>query len=255
MSSSFSTPVGLRATTAQAPAPARFRAQAGRRVLLRLLDDEEMKLEGALRTASDDHVDFWSRVAWRQLETPRPVMVSVMLETGMWAATGIATQAAKAGAVLVALDHPLVQSDRRRHPRYNVHWPITAMVGQTTFSGRTIDVSVGGLRFVPNPAPIVRDPIGKWASIAVDLGPQAGPDSTFLSLTIIRAAAESAWGMEFVDLPQRMLDLLSAAIREEVRRGATVQITNEGAGSSHTGANASHGGAPDGACPVCNRHG
>lgn len=224
MSEALRTPHAMRAVALHTgPAP-KFRAQAGRRVVLRLLDDEELKLEGALRHASDEHVEFWSRVAWREVETPRAVMVSVLLENGLWAATGTACQAQKTGAVLVSLDHPLVPSDRRRHPRYQVAWPLTMLIDHRTISGRTLDVSIGGVRFVPSRLDSIEPvSIGRWAALSLDVGSRLTDDS-FVGLAVVRAADFASWRLEFVDLPQRMVEVLAGAIREEVRSGATVQI-------------------------------
>lgn len=211
------------AAQAAGPTP-KFRAQAGRRVLLKLLDDEELKLEGALRHASDEHVEFWSRVAWRELEVPRVVMVSVLLENGLWAATGTAYQAPKTGAVHVSLDHPLLPSDRRRHPRYLVEWPVTTLIDHRTVTGRTLDVSAGGVRFSPaRHDPVDPAEIGRWAAISLDVGARSA-EGMFIGLAIVRAADSVSWRLEFIDLPQRMNEILSSAIRDEVRAGAVVQI-------------------------------
>lgn len=224
MSETLRTPYAMRATALQAGPVLKFRAQAGRRVMLKLLDDEDLKLEGALRHASDEHVEFWSRVAWRQLEVPRAVMVSVLLENGLWAATGTACQAQKTGAVHVSLDHPLVPSDRRRHPRYQVEWPVTMLIDHRTVTGRTLDVSIGGLRFTPGRLDAAQTvAVGRWAAISLDVGARAGDDG-FVGLTVVRSADPGAWRLEFVDLPQRMVEVLAGAIRDEVRSGATVQI-------------------------------
>jgi hypothetical protein len=192
--------------------------------MVKLLDDEETKLEGALRHASDEHVEFWSRVAWRQLEVPRVVVVSVLLESGLWAATGTACQATKTGAVHVSLDHPLLPSDQRRHPRYTVSWPVTTLIDHRTVTGRTLDVSAGGMRFAPSrldPA----DPaeLGRWVAVSLDVGARSA-EGTFIGIAVVRAADPSVWRLEFIDLPQRMNEILSSAIRNEVRAGAVVQI-------------------------------
>ncbi len=222
MSETLTTPLAMRSAV-PAPVATKFRAQAGRRVVLRLLDDEDQKIEGALRHATDDQVEFWSRVAWRHVERPRAVMVTVMLERGLWSATGTAHQAQKMGAVSVVLDHPLVPNDRRRNPRYHVSWPALLLADHRTVSGRTLDVSIGGMQIVPNPADVPAEaPIGKWMSVSLDTGrPGADP---FVGLAILRAADDAAWRMEFVDLPQRMIDLLNTAIRDEVRAGASVAL-------------------------------
>jgi hypothetical protein len=224
MTETLRTPLAMRTAANPAGSTPKFRAQAGRRVLLKLLDDEDLKLEGALRHASDEHVEFWSRVAWRQLETPRSVMVSVLLENGLWAATGTASQAPKTGAVQVSLDHPLVPSDRRRHPRYQVEWPLTMLIDRHTISGRTIDVSVGGICFTPDRLDdSMGSAIGRWAAVSLDVAFRPS-DAAFLGLAVVRSAEAMAWRLEFADLPQRMTELLSSAIREEVRAGAVVQI-------------------------------
>lgn len=224
MTETLRTPLAMR-TTANAAGPVvKFRAQAGRRVLLKLLDDEDLKLEGALRHASDEHVEFWSRVAWRQLETPRAVMVSVLLESGLWAATGTAFQAQKTGAVHVNLDHPLVPSDRRRNPRYQVTWPVTMLIDHRTVTGRTLDVSIGGVRFTPSKSDLSTPvEMGRWAAVSLDVGAVA-TEGSFMGLAVVRSTDAIAWRLEFVDLPQRMAEMLNGAIRDEVRAGAVVQL-------------------------------
>jgi hypothetical protein len=224
MNETLRTPLAMRAAAQAAGPTPKFRAQAGRRVLLKLLDDEDLKLEGALRHASDEHVEFWSRVAWRQLEAPRAVLVSVLLESGLWAATGTACQASKPGAVHVTLDHPLLPSDRRRHPRYLVDWPVTTLIDHRTVTGRTLDVSAGGVRFTPSRLDTV-DPaeVGRWVAISLDVGGRSA-EGVFVGIAIVRSADSSAWRLEFIDLPQRMNEILSSAIHDEVRAGAVVQI-------------------------------
>ncbi|MEX0847101.1 MAG: PilZ domain-containing protein [Ilumatobacteraceae bacterium] len=224
MTEQLRTPLAMRTAASAAGPVVKFRAQAGGRVLLKLLDDEDLKLEGALRHASDEQVEFWSRIAYRQLESPRSVMVSVLLENGLWAATGTAYQAQKTGAVQVMLDHPLVPSDRRRNPRYQVFWPVTMLIDHRMVSGRTTDVSAGGVRFAPSKADLAMPVMaGRWASISLDLG-AASADGSFIGLAVVRSADHQAWRLEFVDLPQRMAEILSIAIRDEVRAGAVVQL-------------------------------
>lgn len=222
MTDALSTPIGMKAVVTPS-ATATFRAQAGRRVMLRLLDNDEMRLEGALRHATDDHVEFWSRVAWRQVEAPRAAIVSVMLEKGLWASTGIAQQGTKTGAVTVVLDHPLVPADRRRNPRYQVSLPVTLLIDRRVVMGRTLDVSIGGLRLVPEHAAEPIPAVGRWGAVSLDVGGQQS-DGAFVGLAIVRSSDATSWRMEFSDLPQRMTDILSNLIRQEVRAGATVEI-------------------------------
>jgi hypothetical protein len=202
----------------------RFRGQAGRRVLLKLLDDDGTKIEGALRHAGDEQMEFWSRVAYRQLEVPRAVMVSVLLDNGLWAATGIASQATKPGAVAILLDHPLVPSDRRRYPRYDVRWEAAVLLGDTAVLGHTSDVSSGGVRFVvDSPGTWAKPALGRWVGLSLDLG-HASAESAFVGLAVVRSVDDQQWRMEFCDLPQRMMDMINSAIRDQVRAGVNFAL-------------------------------
>ncbi len=225
MTNSLRTPQMMKTTTPSAAPPTRFRAQAGRRVLLRFLDDEEgNKIEGALRHANDDEIEFWSRVACRRVEQPRPVMVSVLLEAGLWVGTGMASQSTKLGAVMVHLDQPLVPGDRRRHPRYQVAWPMSVMLGQHLVTGTAVDISVGGVRFSPDQGPWPQAAsTGTWVAVSIGGAARSG-EGSFLGLAVVRASDDELWRMEFTDIPQRMSDILSNAIRLEAKAGASVAL-------------------------------
>ena len=80
------------------------------------------------------------------------------------------------------------------------------------------------MRFAPSRLDAV-DPaeIGRWVAISLDVGVRSA-EGVFIGIAIVRAADPSAWRLEFIDLPQRMNEILSSAIRDEVRAGAVVQI-------------------------------
>jgi PilZ domain len=177
-------------------------------------------LEGALRYATEEHLEFWSRAAYQQYETPDAVVVAVTLNDNQrWIGTGIAMQGDEHGSARVVLDRPLAPSDRRKNPRYDVEWPVTIMLDNgATLTGRTVDASIGGFQFFPDDVAACRRLLeGEWVAAAMTFT-RRDVGSSFIGLAVVRAALPTAWRFQFSELPQRMTDQLNDALREHAKR-------------------------------------